>query len=251
MPRLTDDMESRQIGGSTFSFSARKIDDLEADKYSLGTVVVDVTGSVYGLEDSIEGALKVIVETCRKNPLADNMMLRVVLFSSSIPGHLHEVHGFKPLPDIAPDDYTGIITPGGATPLRDAAYASIQATVDYGTDLMKNGFLANGITFVITDGEDNISSVGPNTLKAAVQEAVKGEGLESFRPVLVGLKVKPNSTLNGYLTSFRDECGFDQFVAVEDANVKSLAKLADWISQSFSSQSQSLGSGGASQSLAF
>jgi len=254
MPVLTDDtMDQRNVGGSRFTFSHKKIDELEADKFTLATLVVDVTGSVRGLERQIEGAIKTIVRSCLKAPTADNMLLRVVLFSTMRPSGVEEIHGFKPLPDINEGDYDNCITTGGATPLNDAAYTAIQATVDLGADMSApgNDYIVNGIAFVITDGEENASSVGRDTVKKAIDDAVRGESLESFRPVLVGLNVDPSSGTSHWLDEFRNEAGFDQYIAVGDASESKLAKLADWVSQSISSQSQSLGSGGPSQSLTF
>lgn len=254
MPVLTDEtMDQKNVGGTRFTFSHKKIDDLEADKFTLATLVVDVTGSVGGLERQIEEAIKTVVRSCLKAPTADNMLLRVVLFSTRLQDGLEEVHGFKPLPDINEGDYDGCIRTGGGTPLNDAAYTAIQATVDLGTDMAApgNDYIVNGICFVITDGQENASSVGRETVKKAIEDAVRGESLESFRPVLVGLNVDPSSGTSHWLQLFKDEAGFDQYIAVGDATDKKLAKLADWVSKSISSQSQSLGSGGPSQSLTF
>jgi len=254
MPVLTDDtMQQQNVGGTRFTFSHKKIDELAADKFTLGTLVVDVTGSVSGLERQIEGAIKTVVRSCAHNPLADNMLLRVVLFSTRMQNGVEEVHGFKPVPEINEADYDGIIRCGGGTPLNDAAFTSIQATVDLGADMSApgNDFIVNGICIVVTDGEENASSVGRDTVRQAIEDAVRGEALESFRPVLVGLNVDPGSGTSHWLELFKNEAGFDQYIAVGDATERKLAKLADWISQSISSQSQSLGSGGPSQSLTF
>ena len=254
MPIITDDtMEQRNIGGSRFQFSAKKLDILEeagADKFSLGTMVIDTSGSLGGHEADIEAAIKTVVRSCSRNPLADNMMLRVVLFSTGHPNGLKEVLGFRPLPDINEGDYDNLIAYcSGGTPLNDAAYTSIQATVDYGEELTDANYLVNGITFVLTDGEENSSSVGRDTVKQALAESVRGEKLESHRPVLIGMGVDPDTSR--WLQDFKDEAGFDQYIGFKNLTEKELAKLADWISQSFSSQSQSLGTGGPSKSLTY
>ncbi|UCE66565.1 MAG: hypothetical protein JSU85_00700, partial [Candidatus Zixiibacteriota bacterium] len=54
-----------------------------------------------------------------------------------------------------------------------------------------------------------------------------------------------------YLDDFKDKANLQQFVNAGNATPKTLAKLANFISKSISSQSQSLGTGGPSQSLSF
>ena len=60
-----------------------------------------------------------------------------------------------------------------------------------------------------------------------------------------------DQTLSRILTDFSKTAGFTQYVELGNANAATLAKLADFVSRSISSQSQSLGTGGPSQSLTF
>ena len=53
------------------------------------------------------------------------------------------------------------------------------------------------------------------------------------------------------IEDFHKAAGFTQYVELGSADEKTLAKLADFVSQSISAQSQSLGTGGPSQSLTF
>ncbi len=72
--------------------------------------------------------------------------------------------------------------------------------------------------------------------------------------VLIGLfdpKDSHATQVKGYLKIFKDEAEIDQYVDAGDATPTKLAKLAEFVSQSISSQSQSLGSGGPSQNLNF
>lgn len=253
MPRIVDGMDPRQIGGTRFQYSAKDLDALEEaglDKVSLGTIAVDVTGSLSGHESILEAALKVVVKTCLLNPMADNMMLRVILFSSRFPEKgVKEVHGFLPLPDINESMYDGVIDCGGLTPLYDATFSSVGATVDYAKDVAKRGITVNAITFVLTDGQNNDSTVGADTVHKAVQDSVRDEFLESHRPVLVGMG--PNPSTSQWLADFKADAGFDQFIEVPDLTESSLAKLTGWISQSFSSTSAACGTNKPSVSVAF
>jgi hypothetical protein len=50
---------------------------------------------------------------------------------------------------------------------------------------------------------------------------------------------------------FHQEAGFTQYVELDNADTKTLARLAEIVSRSISAQSQALGTGGASQPLVF
>ena len=108
----------------------------------------------------------------------------------------------------------------------------------------------HGIVFVITDGEDNASTLGVQHVRAALSRAVTSEAMESLVSVLIGVNVK-DRRIGGYLQDFKNEAGFTQYVEIGSANAKTLAKLADFVSRSISAQSQALGTGGSSQTLGF
>jgi uncharacterized protein YegL len=241
-------MQSHNITGSNYGFSAARIEDLGASEYTLVDIEVDRSGSVGGFGPEIEKALKTVLQACRHSPRADNLMLRVNMFNHS----LSELHGFKPLTDINVDDYTGSINPGGGTALYDASHNGVEAVARYGKDLAAQHYEANAIVFVITDGYENgNSTMTANSVRDALKAAVHDEDLESLRSVLIGVNVDPASGTSSVLDDFKNTAGFDQYVAAGDASESNLAKLADFVSKSISAQSQALGTGGASQSLTF
>jgi len=252
MPRLmnTDNMQLINIPGpGTFQFSAIRIDDLGATEYTLVTIVVDITSSVVSFTDELLACVKNIVEACQKNPRAENLMLRLLAFNTD----LHELHGFKPLSDIDPNDYKAF-RPNGMTALFDAAYSGISATLEYADRLIKQDFDVNGCVYIITDGMDNASTITPNSIADKIKAALKQEEIESLVTVLVGL-IDPNDSMapdiRQALTTFQVESGLTQFADIGDATPQRLAKLAQFVSQSISSQSQALGSGAAGQQLKF
>lgn len=116
-------MQTQKIRGTSYGFSAKRIEDLGASEYTLALVVVVASGSVACYGDEIEAAVKEIVRSCRHSPRADNLMLRLVRFDDKVT----EVHGFKPLGDCHQDDYNGCIHTGGMTALHDAAYNGIKS----------------------------------------------------------------------------------------------------------------------------
>jgi len=246
MPKLAN-METHQIGGTNFKFSGTRIEDLGATEYTLGEIVVDVSGSVWEFRKEIEGALKEVVKACRRSPRADNMMLRVTFFDDNV----QEFHGFKPLADCNEADYDNCLPEGGMTALHDATYQAVHSAMQYGQQLVANDFDVNACVFVITDGQHNSGKVSRKMVKDALAEVRRQEALESIMPVLIGVNTDATTGLSSYLEDFKNEAGFQQYVAIASATEKELAKLGGFISKSFSSQSQALGTGGPSQSLTF
>lgn len=245
MPRLTsNDMEQHRIGNSNFTFEGTRIERLGATKYTLVTIAIDVTGSTSRFADELRQALIAAVDGCRKSPLVENLLVRVVIFSSDI--GIVELHGFKELHEIDTSTY-GPFDPDGLTPLYDATFASIGAMVEYGQRLMENDYLTNAIGFIVTDGGENASTqVGIGEVRAMLRDATKEEKLESLVSILVGVNAAQASAA---LASFRADAGIDEYVDIADANAGKLAKLARFISQSVTSQSQALGTGGPSQNI--
>lgn len=244
MPLLDNDMETHQLAGGHFGFSATRIDTLGASEYTLVTIAADTSGSISGFEREIEGCLKSVVEACKYDKRADNLMLRLTKFHSRI----EEVHGFKPLADCKLPAYDNCIQAQGSTVLYDAATSAIEATIAYGRSLSAADFAVNAIVFVITDGENNGSIMTAGEVKKALERAVKDEAVESIVSVLVGINVS-DPRLSKYLSDLQRDAGFTQYVELKDAGPKTLAKLASFTSKSISAQSQALGTGGPSQAL--
>ncbi len=239
------DLEQHQLKASHYGFSATRIEDLDASEYTIVTICQDDSSSVTGFRDEMEAAIKKIVEACKKSPRADNLMIRLCTFNTQF----IEVHGFKRLQQIKPSDYDGILGKGGMTALYDAATNAVLASNAYAKKLTENDFAVNAITFFLTDGEDNQSKVTPHQVRDALQAAMKDEALESIVSILIG--VNSTGQLDQYLDMFKTEAGITQYVGIGDATPQKLAKLAEFVSKSISAQSQALGTGGPSKSLAF
>ncbi len=249
MPKL-DNMQTLQIAGpGTFTFSAVRMDDLGATEYTLVTIVVDITSSVIPFAGELLNCVKKIVEACKKSPRAENLLLRLLTFNTS----LQEIHGFKLLSDIKPEEYKAF-KPLGMTALYDAAYSGVSATLEMAKRLIQQDFEVNGCVYIITDGMDNASTMTPKAIADKIRDAVSGEEIESLVTVLVGL-INPNDKyakdVRHALTTFQVEANLTQFVDAGDATAQRLAKLAQFVSQSISAQSQALGTGAPSQPLQF
>lgn len=247
MPRLTSsDDQQHRIGGGSFTFSAVRVDKLGATEYTLVTIAVDETGSVAGFDQELRDMLVTAIESCKKSPRSDNLLVRVVTFGSQHRNGVNEIHGFKPLADIDPTQYPAI-RPGGMTPLCDACYSSLGAMNKFAKDLTDNDYGVNAIAFIITDGDENASTATTHMVKEEARKAITGEVLESLVSVLIGVNA---AQYRQKLIDFQRDAGLTQYIDAGDVTKGKLAKLAQFVSQSVSSQSQALGTGGPSQNIA-
>jgi hypothetical protein len=246
MPKITADLNSVKTPQG-YTFSGVKAEDLKATEYTLVTVVQDKSGSVLGFDIPMQDCHKTILKACQKSPRKDNLMLREVLFNNDV----EEYFGFRMLSDIKESEFDTMLRDcRGSTALFDATHTSIDATLSYGKELTKKGIMCNAIIFVITDGDDNASKYTPNKISKLVADAKKDESVESVLVILVGVNTKAGGC-QGFLDTFKNDAGLDQYIDIDDATPQKLAKLADFVSRSISSQSQSLNSGGPSQILTF
>jgi uncharacterized protein YegL len=238
-------METGSIGGvKGFQFSGVRIEHLGATEYTLVTIAIDVTGSTADFADELRKCLIAAVESCKRSPRSNNLLLRVILFSTSLAKGIEEIHGFKPLAEIDPQNYP-TLNPDGGTPLYDAMFSAIGATNAYSKKLMDQDFLTNGIVFVITDGDDNSSVATRAMIKKEIGRGTRGEEIESLISVLIGINA---STCKTYLDTLAQEVGM-KYIDAGDATKGKLAKMAEFVSQSVSSQSQAVGTGGPSQNV--
>jgi len=252
MPKLmatSDDQIINIPGAGGFQFSAIRIEDLGATEYTLVTIVCDVSGSVIRFADNLLDCIKSIIEACQKSPRAENLLLRLLLFNDDI----EEVHGFVNLADIKINDYDAL-HPDGLTALFDASYDAIGATLEFSKRLVDQDFDCNGAVYIITDGMDNRSSMTPDAIKQKVVGAMVNEEIESLVTVLVSLhdpSTRYQGDVKSALEKFYKEADLSQYIDIGEATPGKLAKLANFVSESISSQSQALGTGAPSQSLAF
>ena len=251
MPDIMDEVSemSSLMTASRYGFSAVGFDSLGASEYTLATIVVDISGSVDGWEDKLEDCLKAILKSCQSSPRSDNLLLRLVRFNSSVT----EIHGFRLLNDIDESEYEGSLRPGGCTALFDASHTSIEATGDYGKLLVdQEDMSANGVVYIITDGQDNASKNTPKMVGKAIIAIIHEEKLDSFAAILIGVGYSDTITAT-YLDNFKDEADINQFVDLSElfasgSPEKALAKLAGYVSKSISSTSLALASGSTSAS---
>ena len=242
MPDLFGATE-KSITLSGFNFSAAPVDELGSTEYTIVQGVLDVSGSVAGFIKELENCMVEVMKSCQKSPRADNLLLRWLTFEDSVEEH----HGFTELRNLNESAYKGKLQSGGMTALYDATLNGLESMQAYGNQLFDMEYDCNGLIVVVTDGIDNMSAHSPDQIKKAIEDIRKEEKMESLLAILIGVGIDQDVKLG--LQNFKDDAGFDQFLAIADANKNTIAKMANFISQSVSSSSQALGSGGASQPI--
>jgi hypothetical protein len=250
MPRIGQgSLEQATLPTSPFGFSAIRMEDLEAlgNEWTLVQIKVDKSGSTDPFKRDMEKVVSAVVEACQSSPRKDFLLLRVMAFDNNV----IEVHGFQPLAQCDPASYAGCLgKSGGSTALYQSSLNGAEAILKQAEAMAANQFTVNAIDIDITDGGDTEGVATPAQIAKVRQQSVTGEKLESLVSILVGVNVQ-NPQVGRYLKRFEQEGGFSQYVELDRADAKTLARLADFVSQSVSSQSQSLGTGGPSKSLVF
>lgn len=243
MPKLDSQTLNTASG---FNFSGERIENLSgSDKYSLVSIVVDVSGSTNHFNSDCINAVANIIEGCKKSPEKDMLLIRLLRFGS----RLHEVFGFTLLDKIEKSDID--LPVGGMTSLYDACSDGVEATLTYADNLAQNYYRANGLVVVLTDGGENNSLVikSPDKIAKIIQDAKASEKLDSIKTVLIGLTNE--DALDGYFLDFKNRVNFDQYIKAADVSAKGWAKMQGFISSYISSTSQALGTGKPSASLTF
>lgn len=257
MPIMIQNEENVQDRKTTrgFNYSHVGLKKLGATEYTLVTIAVDTSPSIEHLFSLIEKALETIVRACERAPRKDNLLIRIVGFDYDA----YEIHGFRLRQDIAPDEYKSSLNCRSSTALYEGCTNAISAIGDFSQNLAEQSYLANGLFICITDGEDNRGHYSGHTVdsvKKALAELRRSEDLESMNTILIGVDngfgtSGDESNLSTYLESFKNEVGFDQYEWAGSLDDQTMARIANFISQSISSSSAALSTGGPSQPVTF
>lgn len=237
-------LQSFMLPGSNYGYTGAAIDELTSFENTLAVTLFDESGSTRAFARQMELCVKEIVKFLRMCPRADNLIYAHYHFDTEI---AREIHGFKPLARCHEDDYDGCWAGGGRTMLYDSCDRVLRFMMDYAQQQAAQRYTVNAILTLMTDGLDYGSILTVNDVKKALADVVACEDMESILTICIG--INDDQSIRDDLEAFSQEVGFSQFCPVEKADAKSLAKIADFISKSVVSQSQSLGSGGPSQPL--
>jgi uncharacterized protein YegL len=249
---LSQGLQSFALPGGGYGYTGTNIDNLASFENTLATGLLDESGSTGPFALQLEACVKEIIRSLRRSPVADKLLYRHVHFGTN----LREVHGFKPLNECNDADYDGCYANGGSTDLYGSTTNVLQATTDYSEQQAAKKFVVNGVVFMLTDGCHWVPAESAADKEAKKQEvkkslakALTNESLESLMTILIGVNDDPG--VQKELEEYAKFAGFTKYIPIGEANEKTLAKIAGYVSQSVVAQSQALGSGGPSQSLTF
>ncbi len=235
---------------TAFGFSTVDVEKVEEDEYTDVVMAEDVSPSTNSCRKELCEVRNVVVKGCKLNPRGDKIMLRTTAFGSNV----EEIHGFKPVKDIDEDSFKESPGIGGSTCLYDAIFDAVAAVGRHGELLDQVDVGSNAIIFILTDGMDNSSSVGPQTILDKLEDIRMKEILESVKIIIIGFNDPQNpysAEIDKYLNKVTDSLGLDQYINAGSMTPEQAAKVGGFVSQSISAQSQHLGTGGPSQNLTF
>jgi len=246
--QLDDDtMTAVAIPASHYGYSAVSPANLTASEYTLVSICIDSSGSVASFRPQLEECLQRVVQSCRYSPRADNLLLRIVQFHDS---QIKQLHGFKMLEFCNAADYRNVLVSGGWTNLYDATYNAVVSTLDYADQLRSQKYASNAVIFILSDGLDNKSKLGPADIRKALTRAIGDERIDSINTILVGVNItEPH--IGRALADFKDKAGLNQYEELGNMTPERSARLADFVSRSISAQAQAIGTGGPSLALTF
>lgn len=243
------------LSGMGYHFSGASLSQLQhgADAYCLAVAAVDVSGSQSGEEKNLADCFANVLLACDKAPNRDAILFRLTEFSSTV----KELRGFVPPANALRPTFTT----GGLTALGAACIDGIRSIETYAEHLLKQGdFQSNGIMFVLTDGEETVETApdglsydedlnyridaASKKVKAEIERVQKSEQLNSLISILVGFR--PNPETEARQRRFASTAGM-LYVKLADATPQRMAKFAQFVSQSTSSQSRQAGSKQAAQ----
>ena len=109
----------------------------------------------------------------------------------------------------------------------------------YSKELVDSDYTVNGVIWVVTDGRDNCFRSSPLEIKKKIKAIRKAKNLVSLTVLLIGIAGK-EAGVTETLQTIKDEAELDDFMDAGDATPRNLAKLSQFVSESFSSHSKSL-----------
>ncbi len=240
----SEQLQQFTIPGTGYGYKGAAVNTLASFENTIAVGLFDESGSTNSFARQMELAAKEVVKSLQHSPRADNLIYRQCHFGTDFREH----HGYTPLSQINLDLYDGCYHPGGRTTLYDSCDRVIVETLDYATQQAAQRYLCNGIIYIVTDGQDYGSIRKQLDNKTALIKAVSSEVLESLVTILIGVNDEPS--IQQSLQDYATNVGFTRYLPIGGATEKSLAKMANFISASVSSQSQALGTGGPSQQIA-
>lgn len=195
--------------------------DIQVEETINAVFVVDISPSISTYVKDLNFAFNDFTQTMQKSHVAEQLMVSVVTFNEQVA----VISGFQPIKQIPAMDFQ---PSGGGTALYQATAQGLKVAIDYRENLEASGVTAKTLLFVITDGEDNSSSISAKQVKDKIQDILKNErNAFSFTTILFGV---------GNATSFekaQKDMGLQHIAKVGTTGAE-IRKMISFISQSIS-----------------
>lgn len=240
-------METHKATGR-YVYTGQPVEKLGGSQYTLVTLALDMSPSIEEYVPDMEAMCQEVIKACQKDPNSEAIMMRFIGFHEDVV----ELQGFTELRHYDPAQFNNVIKISRATALNQATMNAVISTAEYGKQLVNGDNMCNGVLFIITDGRDNMGGVTPSEISNAIKDIRKDEGAETVESInTILIAASDDSYVVSSIKKFHQEAGLSQLVEMGEATANNLAKLGQFVSQSVSSTSQALGSGGPSQPLTF
>lgn len=192
-------------------------------------VVTDVSPSISNYVDAMNTASRdVFMQELKNSHRKNDILIKNITFCEKV----EHKSGFLPILNLQ-DDYLDVKPQGRGTALYQAVDEAVSHAVSYREDLEAQGIEVRTTIFIITDGEDNSSSLQSlNSIKAQINDLRSNEAWAStFTINMLGVGNEP---------TFRRACidmglNPDKCLSTIGATAKELRAQMGVISQSVSS----------------
>jgi hypothetical protein len=239
-----------------FQFTAPPLAVFEEQKYTVVGITTDQSGSIYGVRGDLFAMNEAIDRDLKAGAGKHTIIVRRTAFTDNFPNNVREQHGFLPALAVDPTNHFPVVNSYGeygGTPLADGVMETILAAKEQAMQLINiQGVpLVNLALAFLTDGGETGSRFKPADIKAAIEQILAEGEIESIVTILVGVDCSENTTegkrTRQKLETFQQQAGLTKFIPFDEMTPGAFGQVARVISQTFTSTSQALGSGGPSK----
>jgi len=235
-----------------FRFTAPPLAVFEEQRYTIVGVTTDQSGSIYKVRGDLFTMNEQIDTDLKAGAGKHTIIVRRTAFTSHFPNNVREQHGFLPALAVDPNTHFPIVNSHGeygGTPLADGVMETILAAKEQAMQLItvQGVPLVNLALAFLTDGGETGSRYTPSDIKAAIEQILAEGEIESIVTILVGVDCPVGHLNRQRLEDFQQAAGLSKFIPFEDMTPGAFGQVARVISQTFTSSSQALGSGGPSK----
>lgn len=153
------------------------IDEVDSEEVTLVAVLVDASDSMHMYQgEVIRSYNELFLEPLKKAKTADSILVSAWSFSADgdKQNNVRLIHGYTPVPQ-CPKLSAANYQIGGMTPLNDAVMNAVTGLISYGQTLRDNGTRTKSIVVVLSDGQENASSVTKKSVKTLTADVLKSE----------------------------------------------------------------------------